>query len=322
MVRPLHYLPFPQDSLHPFMPEYSLHQFSNRRSLLLAIASVPLISSCGVLPAAQSSQVAADAGFRDLETSLDGRLGVFALDTGSGRQLAYRAAERFPMCSAFKAILAGAILERSTRDDGLLARRIRYSANDLVSYSPITEQNAGSGMLVSELCAAAVRYSDNTAANLLLTIVGGPAGLNAYARSAGDNSFRLDRWETDLNSALPGDPRDTTTPEAMTRHLFRLVLGTLLPEAQRLKLQDWLRGNTTGDTRIRAGVPVDWTVGDKTGTGSYGTANDIAVLWPPQQKPIVLTIFTTRREKDAQARNDILASAAKIVAETLGASGK
>jgi beta-lactamase class A len=108
----------------------------------------------------------------------------------------------------------------------------------------------------------------------------------------------------------------------MTNHLFRLVLGTLLPEAQRLKLQDWLRGNTTGDTRIRAGVPVDWTVGDKTGTGSYGTANDIAVLWPPQQKPIVLTIFTTRREKDAEARNDILASAAKIVADTLGSSGK
>jgi beta-lactamase class A len=318
MVQPLHYLPFPQDSPDRSMPDYPLDQFRNRRSLLLAIASVPLLDSCGVLSAVPSTQEASEARFRKLETSLDGRLGVFALDTGSGKRLAYRAAERFPMCSTFKAILAGAILERSTRDDGLLARRIPYAANDLVSYSPITEKNAGSGMLVSELCAAAVRYSDNTAANLLLTIVGGPAGLNAYARSAGDASFRLDRWETDLNSALPDDPRDTTTPEAMTNHLFRLVLGTQLPDAQRLKLQDWLRGNTTGDTRIRAGVPVDWTVGDKTGTGSYGTANDIAVLWPPQQKPIVLTIFTTRREKDAEARNDILASAAKIVADALG----
>ena len=304
------------------MSDTPSRHFSTRRSLLLAAAATPIANTCSFLPAAQSSLVAADAGFRDLETSMDGRLGVFALDTGSGKQLAYRAAERFPMCSAFKAILAGAILERSTRDNGLLARRISYAAADLVSYSPITEKNVGSGMLVSELCAAAVRYSDNTAANLLLTILGGPPGLNAYARYAGDDIFRLDRWETDLNSALPGDPRDTTTPEAMTNHLFRLALGTLLPEAQRLTLQDWLRGNTTGDTRIRAGVPVDWTVGDKTGTGSYGTANDIAVLWPPQKKPIVLTIFTTRREKDAEARNDILASAAKIVVDTLGASSK
>jgi len=304
------------------MPDHPTRHFIHRRSLLLAAASVPVSNRCSILPGAQSTQVAADASFRDLEASLGGRLGVFALDTGSGKRLAYRAAERFPMCSTFKAVLAGAILDRSTRDQGLLARRIPYAAADLVTYSPITEKEVGAGMLVSELCAAAVRYSDNTAANLLLTILGGPAGLNAYARTAGDDVFRLDRLETELNSALPDDPRDTTTPEAMTNHLFRTALGTLLPESQRLTLQNWLRGNTTGDTRIRAGVPVDWTVGDKTGTGSYGTANDVAVLWPPQQKPIVLTVFTTRREKDAEARNDILASAARVVVEALGASAK
>jgi beta-lactamase class A len=298
------------------MPDFAPRRFTDRRSLLLAIASVPVASACGVLPVAQSP---GSSRFAELEASLDGRLGVFALDTGSGRRVAWRAAERFPMCSTFKAILAGAILERSTRDDGLLARRMRYAASDLVSYSPITEKNTGAGMLVGELCDAAVRYSDNTAANLLLTLLGGPSGLTAYARNAGDDNFRLDRWETDLNSALPGDARDTTTPEAMTHHLFRLALGTLLPEAQRLTLQDWLRRNTTGDTRIRAGVPVDWVVGDKTGTGAYGTANDIAVLWPPQQKPIVLTVFTTRRAKDAEARSDILASATRIVVETLSA---
>lgn len=304
------------------MPDCPSRRSTKRRSLLLAIASAPLFNACSVLPATQSAQAATDTRFRALEASLDGRLGVFALDTGSGKRLAYRPAERFPMCSTFKAVLAGAILDRSTRDNALLAQRIPYAATDLVSYSPVTEQHTGRGMLVAELCAAAVRYSDNTAANLLLTILGGPAGLNAYARHAGDDSFRLDRWETDLNSAIPGDSRDTTTPEAMTNHLFRLALGTLLPEAQRLKLQDWLRGNTTGDTRIRAGVPGDWVVGDKTGTGSYGTANDIAVLWPPQRKPIVLTIFTTRRAKDAEARNDILASATTVVLEALDASVK
>jgi beta-lactamase class A len=304
------------------MQDYLSRHFRNRRSLLLAAASVPISNTCGGLAATQSTQAASETSFRDLENSLDGRIGVFALDTGSGKRLAWRSTERFAMCSTFKAILAGAILERSTRDTGLLSQRIRYTGADLVTFSPITEQYTGVGMLVAELCAAAVRYSDNTAANLLLNLLGGPAGLNAYARAAGDDSFRLDRWEPDLNSALPDDARDTTTPEAMTNHLFRLALGTSLPDAQRLKLQDWLRGNTTGATRIRPGVPVDWVVGDKTGTGSYGTANDIAVLWPPQQKPIVLTIFTTRREKDAEARSDILASATRVVVEALGASVK
>lgn len=304
------------------MPDYLSRHFKNRRSLLLAAASVPVSNKCSFLTNAQSTQSTANASLSDLESSLDGRLGLAALDTGSGKRIAYRASERFPMCSTFKAVLAGAILERSTRDDSLLAQRISYNSADLVTYSPITEKHLDDGMLVAELCAAAVRYSDNTAANLLLTLLGGPSGLNAYARSAGDDTFRLDRWEPDLNSAEPDDPRDTTTPDAMTNHLFRLALGTLLPEAQRLKLQDWLRGNTTGDTRIRAGVPVDWVVGDKTGTGSYGTANDIAVLWPPQRQPIVLTIFTTRRSQDAEARNDILASAAKVVVDAFSASAK
>ena len=307
------------------MPDQPSSPTIKRRSLLLAIASAPLVNSCGVFPAAQAAQslqAAGEARFRALEASLDGRLGVFALDTGSGMQLAWRADERFPMCSTFKAVLAGAILARSAHDDGLLARRIRYAASDLVSYSPVTEKHAGAGMPVAELCAAAVQYSDNTAANLLLAIVGGPAGLTEHARAAGDDSFRLDRWETELNSAIPGDARDTTTPEAMTRHMSRIALGAQLPAPQRQTLQGWLRGNTTGDTRIRAGVPAGWVVGDKTGTGSYGTANDTAILWPPQREPIVLTIFTTRRAKDAEARNDILASAARVVVEALGASGK
>ena len=302
------------------MPDTVSRRFLHRRSLLLAAASVPFASACSLSPVAQSAPASAAAGFRDIEKSLDGRLGVSALDIGSGRRIAYRADERFPMCSTFKAVLAGAILERSTRDESLLARRIPYAASDLVSYSPITGPQAGKGMLVAELCDAAVRYSDNTAANLLLALLGGPAGLTAHARAAGDETFRLDRWETELNTALPGDPRDTTTPDAMTGHLSRLALGALLPAPQRSMLQHWLRTNTTGDTRIRAGVPAGWTVGDKTGTGSYGTANDVAVLWPPQRPPIVLTIFTTRRDKDAEPRNDILAAATKVALAMLDAS--
>ncbi len=290
---------------------------SNRRSLLLAAASLPLLGACSAWPAAQRAHASADARFRALEASLHGRLGVYALDTGSGAALGFRGDERFPMCSTFKVVLAGAILDRSAREPALLEQRIRYAASDLVSYSPITQTHVSDGMTVAALCAAAIRYSDNTAANLLLKQVGGPAGLTSHTRAQGDASFRLDRWETELNTAEPGDLRDTTTPRAMASTLQRLCLGDQLPPPQRLQLQDWLRGNTTGGTRIRAGVPASWQVGDKTGTGSYGTANDIAVLWPPQRAPLVVAIYTTSHRQDAEARNDILASVARVCVEAL-----
>lgn len=301
------------------MPDTPTRPSTNRRRLLLAAASLPLLGACSAWPAAQRAHASADARFRELEASLNGRLGVYAIDTdtGSGAVLGYRGAERFPVCSTFKVVLAGAILERSTREPGLLGQRIRYAASDLVSYSPITETHVSAGMTVAELCAAAIRYSDNTAANLLLKLVGGPAGLTAYARTQGDPSFRLDRWETELNTAEPGDLRDTSTPQAMAGTLQRLCLADQLPLQQRVQLQDWLRGNTTGGTRIRAGVPSSWQVGDKTGTGSYGSANDIALLWPPQRAPLVVAIYTTSHRQDADARSDILASAARVCVEAL-----
>nr|WP_228527029.1 class A beta-lactamase [Noviherbaspirillum soli] len=260
---------------------------------------------------------AALARLQALEHTFDGRLGLCAIDTGSGRSLAWRAAERFPLCSTFKAVLAAAVLAQSSRSPDLLQRRIRYTRQDLVTYSPVTQAHIGDGMTVKELCAAAVQHSDNTAGNLLLQLVGGPAGLTAYARSLGDTAFRLDRWETALNSALPGDERDTTTPAAMSATLKRLVLDDALAGPQRAQLQDWLAGNTTGDARIRAGMPAGWRVGDKTGTGDYGTTNDIAVLWPPQRAPVMLAIYLTGTAPDAKPRNEIVAQAARVVADWL-----
>ena len=301
----------------PFLPAPTAPSLT-RRHLLMAASLAPLATACSAAPRSASSDPA--AALARLEDGLNGRLGVFAIDTASGATLGHRASERFPICSTFKAILAGAVLARGVREPGLLDERVRYTKADLIAHSPVTGRELARGMTVAELCAATVQYSDNAAANLLLRRIGGPEALTAQARAWGDSTFRLDRWETELNSALADDPRDTSTPEAMARLLRTLAVDDGLPTAQRARLQDWLRGNTTGDTRIRAGVPVDWVVGDKTGTGAYGTANDTAVLWPPQQKPIVLTIFTTRREKDAEARSDVLASAARIVVETLGAS--
>lgn len=252
-----------------------------------------------------------------LEAEAGGRLGVMAFDTASGRRIAHRADERFPACSTFKMLAAAAVLARSADDPGLLQRRMRYPASALVTYSPVTEKHVADGMTVAELCAAALQYSDNTAGNLLMKQIGGPAGVTAYARSIGDETFRLDRWETELNTAIPGDPRDTCTPAAMARNLQRLLLGDALPAAPRAQLEAWMRGNTTGATRIRAGVPPGWAVADKTGAGDYGVVNDIGIAWPPNRPPIVLAIYFTQERKDAPMRNDVVAAAARIAATAL-----
>lgn len=282
----------------------------SRRRLLLAAAVVPFLRSAFADAPGAEAFVARLAG---LEKEAGGRLGVSLVDAAGRVRLGYRESERFPFCSTFKPILAGAILARSVGREELLQRRIRYSHEELVHYSPVTERYVEDGMTVAELCAAALQYSDNTAGNLLIRLLGGPGAVTAFARSFGDREFRLDRQEPELNSAVPGDPRDTTTPAAMARSLWALTLGDALPAVQREQLQDWLRGNTTGRKRIRAGVPTGWQVGDKTGSGDYGTANDIAVLWPTPDEPCCLVVYYTAERPGAKWRDDVIATAARIV---------
>lgn len=292
-----------------------------RRTLLLAAASVPFAgAACTSWAGKTGGSSAAQDRLAALESAAGGRLGVAALNSANGARISHRANERFPLCSTFKVLAASAILQRSAVQSGLLQRRIAYTKDELVAYSPITGEHAGEGMTVAELCAAALQYSDNTAANLLMKMLGGPSAVTAFARSIGDAEFRLDRWETELNTAIPGDARDTSTPAAMAGSLQRLALGDALGGAERDRLVHWMRGNTTGAARIRAGVPADWQVADKTGSGDYGTANDVAVAWPPGKPPLVLAIYFTQRGKDAKDaayRNDVLATAARIVAEAV-----
>ena len=288
---------------------------SQRRTLLLAAATAPLVltvTACASSPAA-GQDVSSATSFAALEHAAGGRLGVCAIDSASGRRAQHRADERFPFCSTFKAMLGAAVLAHSVDRPGLLQQRVTYGPSDLVNYSPVSGKHVGTGMTVAELCEAAIQYSDNSAANLAMKLIGGPSAVTAYARSIGDDAFRLDRWETELNTAIPGDLRDTSTPRAMGRDLQRLVLGHGLTASERRRLQDWMLGNTTGDARIRAGVPKDWKVADKTGTGDYAAANDVGVVWPPHCAPIVIAIYTTQHEKSAKARNDVIASAARIV---------
>ncbi|WP_343243946.1 class A beta-lactamase [Streptomyces sp. SID13726] len=259
------------------------------------------------------------ARLRALEKDHDARLGVYAHNLATGRSVAHRADELFPICSVFKTLTAAAVLRDLDRDGEELARRIHYTRADLVDGAPVTgkAENLAHGMTVAELCDAAIRYSDNSAANFLLRELGGPTAITRFARSIGDPVTRLDRWEPELNSAEPGRVTDTTSPRAIGRSYGRLVLGDALNRRDRARLTDWLLRNTTGDRRVRAGVPVGWTVGDKTGSGSYGTTNDVAVAWTPEGAPIVLAVLSTTPQADRAWDDALVAGAASVAAGAL-----
>jgi beta-lactamase class A len=282
---------------------------ATRRLLLLALSATPAIALARRWPASGSPGTF-EAEVRRLEGASGGRLGVALLDSGSGDRFAYRGDERFPMCSTFKLLLAAAVLRRTEQGKESLSRRIAVRPGALVSWSPFTEKRVGGEASVEELCAAAMTRSDNTAANLLLATIGGPAGIGAFARTLGDEFTRLDRMETALNSATPGDLRDTTTPLAMLGNLRELLLGDALGVDSRERLLRWMRANTTGGDRLRAGLPPQWQIGDKTGSGAKGTTNDIAILWPPGGKPLLVCAYLTRSTLDSAKRDAIHASLA------------
>jgi beta-lactamase class A len=250
-----------------------------------------------------------------LERRFDARLGVYALATGSGATVAHRADDRFAFCSTFKGLAAAAVLARNPLTH--LDTVVTYTEDDLMRHSPVTGRHVDTGMTIRQLCDAAVRHSDGTAGNLLIRDLGGPARLTEYARSLGDRVTRMDRIEPAITTAVPGDPRDTTSPRALGADYQRILLGDALPPAQRAFLRDLLERNTTGGQRIRAGVPRGWTVADKTGTGNYGTANDIAVVWPPESEPLVIAIMSSKATKDAEYHQALLAEAAKYVVASL-----
>jgi len=253
-----------------------------------------------------------------LEALSGGRLGVALLDGSGDVARGWRGNERFPMCSTFKALASAALLHRVDEGQEKLDRRVTYAKADLVPYSPTTEKHVGSGLTLAEICEAAITLSDNTAANLLLANIGGPASLTAFARNLGDAVTRLDRTEPTLNEALPGDPRDTTSPNAMAATLSKLVLGTALSPTSRAQLATWMVATRTGDDRLRAGLPKGWRVGDKTGTGERGTANDIAVIWPANRAPMVMTVYLTGASGNAATKNAIIADMARAVVTALG----
>jgi beta-lactamase class A len=260
----------------------------------------------------------ADSQFAAIEKGIGGRLGVAAMDTGTGRRLGYRASELFAMCSTFKFLLAGCTLQRVDAGKEDLKRLIPYTQKDLLEYAPVTRAHLQQGaMTVGDLCAAAIEVSDNTAANLLLAQIGGPAGLTTSIRSLGNQVTRLDRVEPDLNSALPGDRRDTTSPAAMVDSMEKLLVGGALSAASRAQLAGWLEQSTTGAKRLRAGFPAGWRAGDKTGTGERGAVGDIGIFWPPDKSPILVAAYIMKGKASASEREQAIAAVGRIVAREL-----
>jgi len=252
-----------------------------------------------------------------VEARIGGRIGVAALDTGNTKHVEHRADERFPMCSTFKFLAAAAVMKRVDEKKEKLERFVPYGAKEILEYAPVTKEHLkDGGMTLGALCAAAIEQSDNTAGNLLLDAIGGPSGLTNFVRSLGDRVTRLDRIEPELNSAIPGDERDTTTPAAICSDIQRLLLGDALSEASRRQLEDWLQRNETGGPMIRAGVPKNWILGDKTGRGSNGATNDIAIMRPPDRAPILLAIYSVGSTATPTDRAAAVAEVAKIVAES------
>ncbi|MFD6395253.1 class A beta-lactamase [Nocardia sp. NPDC060249] len=281
-------------------------------AVALAISAVTCTacSSNDIAPApSTSATVPATATFADLEAKYGARLGLAVADTGSGATVDYRAGERFPMASTFKGVACGALLQAHPLSTGYFDQVIRYTAADIVVNSPETEKHLDTGMTVTALCDAAITLSDNTAGNMLLRLLGGPAGFTAFLRTLGDTVSRLDRWEPELNTAIPGDERDTTTAAALVANYRALVVGTALPEPERAQLATWLKASKTGAERIKAGLPTDWIVGDKTGTPAYGSALDVAIAWPPHRAPLVLAVLTTKPDQNAEPANDLVAEA-------------
>jgi beta-lactamase class A len=297
---------------------------ATRRQFLasaLAVAALAPLSSRALACLRFTAPEAALLRVRDLEQRHGVRLGVSLLDLASGQRFAHRGDERFPMCSTFKLLLAAQVLARADRGEDRMDRRVVFGAQDLVSWSPVTEKHLGApGLSLAELCEATVTISDNTAANLLLAQAGGPEGFTAFVRTLGDEVTRLDRIEPELNESAPGDPRDTTTPDAMLASMRAVLLGGALSAGAQRQLEDWLVATRTGDKRLRAGLPADWRVGDKTGTSGNGIANDIAIARVPGRGVLLVTAYLDAPALEPAGRDAILAEVGTIAAEFVAAA--
>lgn len=249
----------------------------------------------------------------EVETAAQGRLGVHILDTATGQEYGYRSDERFMMLSSFKLLASALVLYRADMGKDSLERRMSYTTKDLIPWSPITEKHAdGNGMTLAQLCEATITTSDNTAGNLILSSFGGPVALTAFARQLGDSVTRLDRHEPELNDRTPENMMDTTSPRAMATTMHKLLIGNGLSAQSRELLRQWLLGNTTGGNRIKAGLPTDWQIGDKTGTNKTDS-NDIGIIFPQKRAPLLATVYLAECHAPGSVKDSAIAAVGNLI---------
>lgn len=301
------------------MRSWSWRQLCQNRKPLARLLAMAMLS-------VQSPGLASEPSWKQLATSvpgieqeLGGRLGVAILDTSTGRGWNHRADERFPLNSTFKAFACAALLTKVDQSRESLDTRVILNREDIVTYSPITEKRIGApGMGLGELCHAAMTLSDNSAANAILNHIGGPAGFTGFMRELGDSATGLERWETELNEARPGDRRDTTTPAAALASLHRILLGDALSPASRALLTGWMVGNQVAGPLLRASLPPNWQIADRTGAGGHGSRSILAMIKPPGRAPILAAIYLTGTSADMDTRNRAIARIGQALVSDLG----
>jgi beta-lactamase class A len=278
----------------------------SRRSLLvggLAVVGLAASAPKAVLAEPAEPVPAVHDRIEALQRRHNVKIGVYAVDFESGRTVSHLDGESFAMCSTFKGYAAARVLQMVGNGELTLDRQVFVDpAQAALPNSPRTAPNSGGQMTLAQLCAAAVQVSDNAAGNLLLQTIGGPSAITDFARSIGDDRTRLDRWETQLNSAIPGDARDTSSPRALGSGYRSLLTGDVLAPPQRQQLEDWLRANETSS--MRAGLPAGWTTADKTGNGDYGSTNDVGIAYGPEGRRLLLAIMTRSQADNLTAPNN------------------
>ncbi|WP_078709894.1 class A beta-lactamase [Consotaella salsifontis] len=288
-----------------------------------------MFASCAIIPMllgsmdgalaeeSQSDKVIATA-VAEVERTLDARVGVAVLDTGTGHHWSHRGAERFPMASTSKAFACATLLKEVDAGRKSLDETVAVEKDDILSYAPVTKDKVGEKMSLGALCEAATGQSDNTAINLALEAIGGPAKVTAFIREIGDTETRLDRTEPELNEGTPGDPRDTTTPEAAVASLKALVLGDALSEKSRAQLETWLENDKVAGPLLRASIPTGWRIADRSGAGGHGTRGIVATIWPPKRSPVVVAVYLTETDADMDKRNAAIAAIGSALVKSLG----
>ena len=282
----------------------------------LLIFTLSILSTVTTM-SANAEQMTLSRKIHQLEKDLDMRIGISFYDENNNKTWQYNGDQSFPLVSTFKAFACAALLARVDSNQDTLERAIPVHKNQLITYSPITEKYIDKTMTNAELCSAAITLSDNTAGNLILKNIGGPSGLTQFMRSIGDEKTQLSRWEPELNEANPGDTRDTTSPNAIVKSLRKVLLGSYLSISSQKQLTDWLLHDKVADGLIRSILPNDWKIGDKTGAGGYGSRAIIAVIWPPERKPVFISIYLTQTKASMDIRNHTIVEISKVIKESL-----